>query len=78
MGEEHGGKAHDVEADEEALVVAAGHGAVDRGGPDANGEGDRSFEDVKGEAVAVEGRLVVVERPAAVVVGDGVHYGFGG
>ena len=38
VGEAEGGEGQDVEADEEALVVAEVHGAGDGGGPDLGGE----------------------------------------
>ena len=71
MGEAEGGKGQNVEADQEALVVAQVHGAGDGGGPDLRRERGADLEDVEGEVVLVEGGIVVVEGPAGVVMGDG-------
>jgi hypothetical protein len=67
-----------MEADQKALVVAVGHGALDGSGPDLYGEGDGGFEDVEGEAAGVEGGVVVVLGPAAVMLGDGIDDGVQG
>jgi hypothetical protein len=57
-----------VKADEQPRVVASGHGALDGGRPDSNGDGDRVFKDVERQAFAVEGGLIVMKGPAAVVL----------
>ena len=50
--------------------LQAPHHRLDRGVPDTDGDRRRHFEHVQRLAVLIERGLVIMERPAAVVVGD--------